>query len=56
MDNERQKIYQLWSAHVGMSEEELEKELPITLERIRQIIVSGNNKKFDIKYKHPELR
>ena len=38
------------------SKEELEKELPITLERIRQIIVSGNNKKFDIKYKHPELR
>ena len=37
------------------SKEELEKELPITLERIRQIIINGNNKKFDIKYKHPEL-
>lgn len=38
------------------SKKELEKELPITLERIRQIIVGGNNKKFDIKYKHPELQ
>ena len=32
MDNERQKIYQLWSAHVGMSEEELEKEFQVILE------------------------
>lgn len=38
------------------SKEELEKELPITVERIRQIIVGGNSKKFDIRYKYPELR
>ena len=38
------------------SKEELEKELPITRERIRQIIVSGNSKKYDIKYKYPELQ
>ena len=38
------------------SKEELEKELPITRERIRQIIVGGNSKKYDIKYKYPELQ
>lgn len=37
------------------SKKELAKELPITIERIRQILISGKSKKFDIKYKHPEL-
>ena len=55
-ENFRLKRIIIYNNKEYISKEVLAEELPISLERIRQILVSGKSKKYNIKYKYPELQ